>query len=87
MHGVISIPDATSCDKDYYYIQVIFNPFYSGGLSHTDKNNKNGIDYSKTCLMRHLKTDKTKVLMQYGSLLKVESIAECSCKGTVLQYF
>ena len=34
--------------------------------------------YSKTCLKRSLKTDKTKVLKTNGSLMKVESIAECS---------
>ena len=30
--------------------------------------------------------DKTKILMANGSLMKVESIAECS-KGSILQYF
>ena len=35
-------------------------------------------DYSKTCLKRPLKIDKTKVLMENGCLMKVESIAECS---------
>ena len=34
--------------------------------------------YSKTCLKRPLKIDKTKVLMENGSLMKVESIAEYS---------
>ena len=33
--------------------------------------------YSKTCVKRPLKIDKTKVLMTPGSLMKVESIAEC----------
>ena len=42
--------------------------------------------FSKTCVKRSLKKDKTKVLMEYGSLMKVESIAECS-KGSILQYF
>ena len=43
--------------------------------------------YSKTCLKRPLKTiKKTKVLMENGSLMKVESIAECS-PWTILQYF
>ena len=37
-------------------------------------------------LSGHLKMDKTKVLMENGSLMKVESIAECS-KGSILQYF
>ena len=31
----------------------------------------------KPVLSGHLKRDKTKVLMEYGSLMKVESIAEC----------
>ena len=34
--------------------------------------------YSKTCLSGHSKTDKTKVLKTNVSLMKVESIAECS---------
>ena len=34
----------------------------------------------------HLKTDKTKTLMTNGSLMKVESIAECS-PWSILQYF
>ena len=33
---------------------------------------------SKTCLKRTLKIEKTRVLMANGSLMKVESIAECS---------
>ena len=42
--------------------------------------------YNKTCLKRHSKIDKTKVLKTYGSLMKVESIAECS-PWSILQYF
>ena len=34
--------------------------------------------YSKICLKMPLKIDKTKVLKTNGSLMKVESIAECS---------
>ena len=34
--------------------------------------------YSKTCVKWPLKIDKTKILMTNGSLMKVESIAECS---------
>ena len=34
--------------------------------------------YSKTCVKRPIKIDKTKILMTNGSLLKVESITECS---------
>ena len=43
-------------------------------------------NYSKTCLKRPLKTDNTKILMTNGSLMKVESIAECS-PWSILQYF
>ena len=39
--------------------------------------------YPKACLKRPLKIDKTKVLMENGSLMKVDSIAECSS----LQHF
>ena len=34
--------------------------------------------YSKTCVKRPLKIDKTKILITNGSLMKVKSIAECS---------
>ena len=37
-------------------------------------------------LSGHLKIDKTKVLKTNGSLMKVESIAECS-PWSILQYF
>ena len=36
------------------------------------------LEYSKTCLKWPLKKDKTKVQMEHGSEMKVESIAECS---------
>ena len=42
--------------------------------------------YSKTCLKQPLKKDKTKILIINGSLMKVESIAECS-PWSILQYF
>ena len=38
---------------------------------------ENDYMYSKTCLKRPLK-NKPKILMTNGSLIKVESIAECS---------
>ena len=46
------------------------------------------IKYSQTCVKRasYSKIDKTNNLMTYGSLLKVESIAECS-PWSILQYF
>ena len=34
--------------------------------------------YSKTCVKRPLKIDKTNILMTNSSLMKVESFAECS---------
>ena len=34
--------------------------------------------YNKACVKGHSKIDKTKILMTNGSLMKVESIAECS---------
>ena len=40
----------------------------------------------KPVLRGHLKIDKIKVFMDNGSLMEVESIAECS-KGSILQYF
>ena len=43
-------------------------------------------DTVKPVLSGHLKIDKTQVLMENGSLMKVESIAECSPWG-VLKYF
>ena len=38
----------------------------------------NVINRAKPALSGHLKIDKTKVLMENSSLMKVESIAECS---------
>ena len=40
----------------------------------------------KSVLSGHSKIDKTKILMTNGSLMKVESIAECS-PWSILQYF
>ena len=42
--------------------------------------------YNKTCVKQPLKIDKIKILMTNGSLMKVESIAECS-PWSILQYF
>ena len=51
-------------------------------MPHYEKN-----DYTvKHVLSGHSKIDKTKVLMTNGSLMKVESIAECSL-WSILQYF
>ena len=43
-------------------------------------------DTVKPVLSGHSKKDKTKLLMANGSLMKVESIAECS-PWSILQYF
>ena len=40
----------------------------------------------KPVLSDHSKIEKTKILMTNGSLMKVESIAECS-PWSILQYF
>ena len=37
--------------------------------------------YSKTCLKRPLKINKTEIFKINGSLMKVESIAECSLEA------
>ena len=42
--------------------------------------------YSKTCVQRPLKIDKTKLLMTICGVMKVESIAECS-SWSILQCF
>ena len=44
------------------------------------------VKYSKTCLKRHSKKHKTKVLMENVSLMKIESISEFS-PWSILQYF
>ena len=46
------------------------------------------LDYvnCKTCVNGHSKTDKTKILMTNGSLMKFKSIAECS-PWSILQCF
>ena len=41
--------------------------------------------YSKTCVNGHSKIDKLKILMTNGSLMKVESITECSSSWSILQ--
>ena len=41
----------------------------------------------KPVLSGHLKIDKTNVLMENGSLMKVESIAECSPLGAFCNTF
>ena len=86
---------ALTKDWGYYVILIIciFDNERLLGLSHgTKKYNlclsfqrKNNSQISPP-VCGHSKIDKTKILMTNGSLMKVESIAECS-KGGILQYF
>ena len=55
--------------------------------AHVLKNSVNREDTLKPVLSSHSKKkDKTKILLTNGSLIKVESIAECS-NGSIQQYF
>ena len=58
---------------------------YIESMNSTKKKVHVGSQYSKTCLEQPLKKDKTKILITNGSLMKVESIAECS-PWSILQY-
>ena len=42
--------------------------------------------YSKICVKRPLKIDKTKILLTYGNLVKIVSIAEC-VPWSIIHYF
>ena len=53
---------------------------------HLPMTHLNRVRYSKTCEKRPLKINKTMILMTNGSLMKYESIAECST-WSILQYF
>ena len=61
-------------ESEYYYKDAISKPTSNMILNRLEK-------YSKTCVNGHSKIDKTKILMTYGSLMKVQSIAECSPWG------
>ena len=72
-----------SCKKSH------FNKKYSSYSESTNSTKQKvhiGSQNSKTCLKQPLKKDKTKILITNGSLMKVESIAECS-PWSILQYF
>ena len=51
--------------------------FYSESMSSTKQKVHVGSQYSKTCLKQPLKTDKTKILIIIGSLMKVEILLTC----------
>ena len=78
MQGWIS-PDHQLKDSDFFQV-----------LGCVDKHMSlvvyNKLMYSKTCAKRPLKNRQKKILMTNGSLMKVESIAECS-KGSILQQY
>ena len=62
---------------------------FSSKLKHFDLHIEENKHVESVCddfLSSHLKIDKSKVLMENGSLMKVESIAECS-SWSILQYF
>ena len=64
------------------------NKKYSSYIESTNSTRQKvhvGSQYSKTYLKQSLKKDKTKILITNGSLMKVESIAECSL-WSILQY-
>ena len=66
-----------------------FNKKYSSYSKSTNSTKQKvhvGSQYSKICLKQPLKKDKTKILFTFGSLMKVERIAECS-PWSILQYF
>ena len=59
---------------------------YSESTNSTKQKVHVDCQYSRTCLKQPLKKDNTKNLITNGSLMKVESIAECS-PWSILQYF
>ena len=68
---------------------VHFNKKYSSYSESTNSPKQKvhvGSQCSKTCFKKLLKKDKTKISITKGSLMKVESIAECS-PWSLLQYF
>ena len=76
-------PILFSCEKSHFNKKY---PSYSESTNSTKQKVHVGSQYSKTCLKQPLKKDKTKILIINGSLMKVESIAECS-PWSILQYF
>ena len=67
---------------------------YSQRCLHDGMLFRGSVIYNKTCLKWSLKIDKTKVLKTDGSVMQVESIAECSLgafcntfQESILQFF
>ena len=65
-------PSFFSCEKSH------FNKSYSESTNIIKQKVHVDSQYSKTCLKKTLKIDKTKILMTNGSLMKVKSITKCS---------
>ena len=59
---------------------------YSESMNTTKQKIHVGSQYSKACLKQPLKKDKTIILIINGSLMKVETVAECSL-WSILQSF
>ena len=71
--------------SDLWWARVLVPLFYSESTNSTKQKVHVDSQYSKTCLKQPLKKDKTNILITNGSLMKVESIAECS-PWSILQY-
>ena len=73
----------------FYHVQVLVSALLISLMLEINITNcvaKCCINTVKPVLSGHSKIDKTKILMTNGSLMKVESIAECS-HWRILQYF
>ena len=79
-----------SVDPSFLVVKTSdFNKNYSSyreSMNSTKQKVHVGSQHSKIYLKQPLKKDKTKILMTFGSLMKVEKIAECS-PWSILQYF
>ena len=87
LERLISIRDPRETFKEnpYYLLtELLFVSFILLQLRHGKKDNP--LYTVKPVLSGHSKIDKTQILMTNGSLMKVESIAECS-HWSILQYF
>ena len=69
-----------------FIVETYLNSAFTNDLKRKGFFRKMFIVADLVSLSDHSKTDKTKSLMTNGSLMKVESIAECS-PWSILQYF
>ena len=83
----INIPDTPHPKKSSSKISLHSqHSLTEQGMYHIELETYHLLYTVKPVLSGHLKIDKTKVLMEIGSLMKVESIAECS-PWSILKYF